>query len=129
MQSTDAVPRPPEPAGLKPIDFEELIDRCMGRLDLAQRILSRFSEAAEAEMLALQEALARSDRDAIGQIAHRVAGGALTASAGPLADRCRRLEHEAVAGEPGEFEELVAETLQACRAAMETITSRSAGGN
>ena len=128
MLRTDATPRPSEPAG-KPVDFEELIDRCMGRLDLAQRILARFSEAAETEMFALQKAVERSDRDAVGEIAHRVAGGALTASAGPLADRCRRLEHEAAAGEAGKFEELVAETLQAYRAAMECITKRSVGGN
>ena len=125
MLPTDSVQTPNRSVDEKPIDFDALADRCMGRLDLVARVLARFQEAAEKEMRDLQDALERSDRDEVAKIAHRVAGSSLTASANPLAECSRRIEREASEGSYESIRQCVDEMLVMYQAVKTTVACRN----
>lgn len=74
------------------LDVDALMKRCLGRIDLVEKVLGRFAEEFTDELEALEQALANEDFEAIGTIAHRVKGASLTVSANTLSERAAALE-------------------------------------
>jgi len=97
-------PAPTEPASesAAPLDLADLMERCLGHLELAERLLKSFESRFWPEVLQLEEALAAEDREQVSQVAHRLKGASANVSACALgqimslieqASRCGRL-HE-----------------------------------
>jgi signal transduction histidine kinase/DNA-binding response OmpR family regulator len=74
------------------VDLPSLLNRCMGRKDLVNRLLQKFSDQAQADMTELSEALARNDLDQLRLVSHRIKGAAANISAEALRDCASRLE-------------------------------------
>lgn len=68
----------------EPVDYAELIGRCMDSADLAERILDRFEQSFEDDLAELLEASQRRDGDRVADIAHRMKGASANVSADGL---------------------------------------------
>ena len=79
-----------------PIDCEELLSRCMGRMELMERMLTSFRDNAESDVDALLDAIESGDKQELARIAHKLKGTSLTVSARSLADTADRLQEVAV---------------------------------
>jgi CheY-like chemotaxis protein/HPt (histidine-containing phosphotransfer) domain-containing protein len=88
----------PLPHGNAPLDQGSLAEVSGGDAALEREILSDFRSAADADMAALRDALARRDLARATQTAHRVKGACLTIGAKALAEVCARIERAARAG-------------------------------
>lgn len=87
------------PLAHTPVDMDDLLSRCLGRMSIAERILQRFQTALDDEIGKLQIALDREDLDQIGQIAHRIKGAALAVSAYDVSEVASQMEKQAGASE------------------------------
>ncbi|MBN1911087.1 MAG: Hpt domain-containing protein [Pirellulales bacterium] len=66
----------------KPVlDREDLLTRCLGNIEFAQRILSRFRERCAEDLASLEQAAQAGDADTAATLAHRIKGSAGNASA------------------------------------------------
>jgi HPt (histidine-containing phosphotransfer) domain-containing protein len=74
----------------KAINVDELLARCMGNAEIAQRILLKFQERFGLDLEELEQALRGQDSEAITQAAHRMKG----ASANVAAPRIYKLVSE-----------------------------------
>ncbi len=75
------------------IDTDELVNRCMGNIDFASRILQLLSAQCDTEIDALERALQLNHSDDACRIAHRLKGAFANAAAHRLSqladDVCR----------------------------------------
>jgi HPt (histidine-containing phosphotransfer) domain-containing protein len=67
-----------------PIDLQELIERCMGNLELAERVLSKLQSRFDEDMARLEQALSAKDGQLIASIAHRLKGASANVAAHDL---------------------------------------------
>ena len=74
------------------LDMQQLLDRCMGSLELAERCLVRFEQKLRADVESVQQCVDGDDRPELAQIAHRVKGSAATVAAEGLAKTAGALE-------------------------------------
>ena len=79
----------PPPAG---IDFASLMHRCMGKKDLAGRLLQKFQAQADADLQELETAIREQDAPRLRLVAHRLKGAAANVSAGAVRNYAGRLE-------------------------------------
>jgi CheY-like chemotaxis protein len=82
----------PASAAAAGISFELGLQRCMGRVELYERILKRFLEARLGDVAAVRDALAEQDFDKAAGIAHSVISTAGTIGAEGLSDAARALQ-------------------------------------
>jgi HPt (histidine-containing phosphotransfer) domain-containing protein len=80
--------QPAESAYSDVLDIERLRNRCMGNIDLLQRVLDQFSKRLPEELAELERALELSDSEQVARIAHRIKGTSANVSA-------ERLQHAA----------------------------------
>ncbi len=110
------------------LDFDQLVNRCMGRVDLAQKILARFLEQAELDVTALVNAVGgRAYHDA-SKLAHRLKGSAKTVSAGSIAQITEQIESVAQDESETELLSLITElrtSFQEFRSATASLQKRS----
>jgi HPt (histidine-containing phosphotransfer) domain-containing protein len=83
----------------KAIDTDELLGRCMGRIDFMERVLNRFLDASDKELADIEQALESGDHTELARVAHRLSGSALNVSAKPLATKAKQLEQLALRNE------------------------------
>lgn len=88
---------------LYPINVEDLLTRCLGRLDLAERILQKFLDALDVDVRQLEAAVQAGNADEVAHLAHRIKGASLAVSAGQLTACARHLEDSATAHRVEEF--------------------------
>ena len=74
------------------LDLPQLLGRCLGNLDLAERCLVRFEQRLRADLEEVERTVDAQDYAALTQVAHRVKGSAATVSAISLADAAAALE-------------------------------------
>jgi HPt (histidine-containing phosphotransfer) domain-containing protein len=84
------------PATAPTIDTEELLARCLGRIELMERIIDRFVGSSQAEIDSLEFALQSNDSQEIARLAHKLSGTAITVSAKSLATAAKALEQQAI---------------------------------
>ncbi len=79
----------PQPARPPQVDrhtlaLDELMERCLGNLNFAQRVVSVFEEHFGRDLAALEAGLASDDMDEVARIAHRMKGSSANAAAPQL---------------------------------------------
>lgn len=77
------------------IDLDELLERCLGNVELVQRVLQKFAERAPAELQRLQQALDENDLPTVARAAHLIKGIAGNLAAHRLHDLAAQLEEAA----------------------------------
>jgi HPt (histidine-containing phosphotransfer) domain-containing protein len=81
-----------------PLDLAQLEHRCMGRLDLVERLLASFERRFPEELLQIEQSLAEEDAPRLTQLAHQLKGASANVAAPLLAGWMQRLERAAQAG-------------------------------
>ncbi len=77
------------------VDIDELLARCMGNLDFAERVLSMLQNRCAADIDDLDRAVEERDLEKIASIAHRLKGAYANAAAANLKSRASALEDSA----------------------------------
>jgi len=103
---------PPQPPVF---DYPELLRRCMGKRDLAARLLGMFSNDLRNRLATLDVAIQRSDREAIASIAHSLMGASANVSAAQIHQIGTRLLAAARGGDISEAPHLLESLRQAER--------------
>ena len=96
---SSVVARTNEPAA-RCIDMDSLTKRCLGRVDLAYRVLKKFHSSVGNDLALLEQAIAAQNLSEVARVAHRVRGASLTVSACNLAEYSHRLECRALSQGP-----------------------------
>ena len=78
----------------------ELLERLMGDHPLAQTVVNAFLLDVPNQLRELETLIEGHDPVALGRLAHRLRGAAVTAGATALAQRAEELEHAAANSEP-----------------------------
>ncbi len=63
------------------VDYDELVTRCLNKLDFAERMLTLFQNHCGDEMVVLEQAFAEGNLESVRRIAHRLGGAAANAAA------------------------------------------------
>jgi HPt (histidine-containing phosphotransfer) domain-containing protein len=66
------------------INVDELLVRCMGNVEIAERVLTKFQNRFSIDLSELQKGLGEQNPDLIGQAAHRIKGASANVSAPAL---------------------------------------------
>jgi HPt (histidine-containing phosphotransfer) domain-containing protein len=74
---------------------EELLARCVGRLDFAERIIGKFVEHFERDIQHLEDSLVQGDLSAMVCTAHRMKGAAANVAAPALLAQTAEIEQSA----------------------------------
>ena len=85
-------------SNIEVLDLQGLCDRCMGNLELVQRVLGRFEQRLPGELDELQRELELGDAAKIALIAHRIRGSASNVSAAGLQKAAAEIEDSTRAG-------------------------------
>lgn len=98
------------------IDVQDVMDRCMGNLQLANRILSRFQDGLDETLQLLESLASQNEWEQVGKRVHRLKGEAGNVGCRPMVELAARLEDACVRGQQGAAAALLAEL---CRAAKQ----------
>ncbi len=80
------------------MDLKALYARCMGNLNLMERVLDKFEKRLPEELAELEQALQLHDAATIAQLAHRIKGTCSNVSAGGLRQAAEEIEYMGHAG-------------------------------
>ena len=75
-----------------PINTQELVERCMGNIDLAERVLAKLQSRFDEDLAGLEQALSAKDGRRIASIAHRLKGAAANVAARDLQKYAAEIE-------------------------------------
>ena len=94
LQARDAIVRPARTSSSEPvwIALQDLVDRCLGNLDLADRILTRFTDGLPGHLRELEELAAGEDLAPLACRAHRLKGEAANVGCHPIHRLASQLE-------------------------------------
>jgi HPt (histidine-containing phosphotransfer) domain-containing protein len=81
------------------IDLDDLMTRCLGNLEFADRILTVFQSRFESDLSELEHAVQLGDVERVERIAHRLKGACANAAASGLAERATNLWNAAHEGQ------------------------------
>jgi HPt (histidine-containing phosphotransfer) domain-containing protein len=85
----------------KPLDREELVRRCLGRIELAERLLKSFESRFPEDLSRIEECLLAGDSTELTRLVHQLKGSAANVSAPELHMVMTRME-QAVRGQQHE---------------------------
>jgi HPt (histidine-containing phosphotransfer) domain-containing protein len=95
------------------IDLEELLARCMGNLQIAERVLTKFQDRFGVDLGELEQWLDQHNAGAIATVAHRMKGASANVGAPALYEVTSELEQlgraERIAEIPSELQQLRSE--------------------
>jgi HPt (histidine-containing phosphotransfer) domain-containing protein len=74
----------PECRELPSLEFQQLLDRCVGNLDFAERLLTKFEDQLDAELAQLEQLLRGENTHELASRAHTLKGAAATVGATAL---------------------------------------------
>jgi len=92
----------------RPIDFEALLQRCMGNTKCVERVLTKFEDKARESLAQIRESLKTADANQIALFAHGLKGAAANLSAEPLREIASQLEKFAKSGNLEQVEDCLA---------------------
>lgn len=75
-----------------PVNYAELVDRCMDSVELAEQILGRFEQCFATDLAELLDAFHCQDRQRLVTVAHRLKGASANVSATGLMRIASELE-------------------------------------
>jgi HPt (histidine-containing phosphotransfer) domain-containing protein len=93
------------------LDLDSLTKRCLGRVDLAYRVLEKFNSSVGNDMALLEQAIVARNLTEVARVAHRVKGASLSVSACSLAEHSHRLECRAL-NLPSDAEQRLSDGLE-----------------
>ncbi len=76
----------------RPIDHDALLKRCMGRVDLMQKIVETYLVRVGDDIQTLVKAIELENTPEIARLAHKLKGSSLTVSARDLAETAGAIE-------------------------------------
>jgi len=82
---------------------DELLERCMGNIEFAERVLSKFLLRFDDDLIELEKGLEAEDSEEIARVAHRLKGASANVGAHTLRDRAAGIETLARAGQTSEI--------------------------
>lgn len=85
------------------LQFDELLGRCMGNLELAAQAIDAFEAQFQDDLQELRQAQRNNDLSAARRTAHRMKGGAANVAATGLSEALSRLVDAAASNNPQEF--------------------------
>jgi HPt (histidine-containing phosphotransfer) domain-containing protein len=81
--------------GKTTLDMNDLMARCLGNLEFAERVLNMFHQRCDEDLTELERAVAVGDIETVARIAHRLKGAAANSSVPGLRARAVEIEHAA----------------------------------
>ena len=99
-QSCMDVAKPSVPV---PLDYKQLLERCIGKIELAERVLRKYEQRFSEDFSELETAVRAQDAAEVTQIAHRLRGTSANVSAEGLMQLTARLEDM---GQANRFDEM-----------------------
>jgi HPt (histidine-containing phosphotransfer) domain-containing protein len=79
-------------------DREDLLARCLGKLEFAERVLAKFTSRFDLDLDQLEQALRSEDPETIAHVAHRLKGASANVGAGRLREKAAEIEESARRG-------------------------------
>ena len=104
-------------------DFQELLDRCLGNLEFAERVLAKFQSRFDDDLVEIEQALDAKDADAVARVAHRLKGASATAAANGIRDQAAKIEDLARNHHVEEIPTRLQELRNECSRFAETVSS------
>lgn len=80
------------------INYQELLNRCMGKTELVKKILGRFQETMPLRIEEIQASCTQGDPEQIRALGHAIKGVAANISAESFRAAAERMEHAAKSG-------------------------------
>jgi HPt (histidine-containing phosphotransfer) domain-containing protein len=118
---------PPEEPGAnaeeKWINLQQLVDRCLGNLALADRLIATFSQGLDEAVVQLQIAIEEQDMKTTALLAHRLKGEAANLGSQRLHRHAAELEDAARNGHQHDAGALAGTLRAACRLFRENVPS------
>ncbi len=74
------------------LNFEDLLARCLGNVDMAERILTKFQARIGLDLDELERGVDQQNAGAIAQVAHRIKGASASVSAPLLYELAAEIE-------------------------------------
>jgi len=111
-------------AGTPILDLEELVDRCSGNREFAEKILEKFAKRSPESLERLAEAVKSGVDNEVARAAHTIKGAAGNVSAQRLTAAVADMVQAARSHEQARYTELqqrVEEEFAACQAAIESL--------
>lgn len=87
----------------------DLVNRCLGRLELVDRILRAFDGQVERDLHSLRQALVQNDLKQVASIAHRMKGAAANCSMTAMANTAATIEQQARQERPDQLFDLLSD--------------------
>lgn len=103
------------------IDLEALKSRCLGNVDLVQRVLKKFSAQLNCDLAELERAARMGDVESFALVAHRVKGMSANVEARQLNRRAAAAEQCALARVISELPECLEQLRQEHTRVMEAL--------
>jgi HPt (histidine-containing phosphotransfer) domain-containing protein len=91
------------------LNYDELLTRCLNRLDFAERMLDLFQTRSAEELADVEQAAERGDIEQVRRIAHRLAGAAANAAAFGVQQRAAELRIAATSGSAVDVQQRIAD--------------------
>jgi len=85
------------------LDVQDLMARCMGNIEFAERVLSTFQELGNEALADLEQAIAAEDAETLARLAHRLKGASANAAAPGLRAHAAEIERAARQSSLGEI--------------------------
>lgn len=96
-----------------PVNLEQLVRRCMGRIELAERLLKSFETRFPEDLSKIEECLAQDDATGMSRLVHQLKGAAANISAPELYAILVRMELAVRGQQPEIAHNCLAEVHQA----------------
>ena len=74
------------------LNIDELLARCLGNISFATRMLAKFQDRFEQDLLELDKAILAQDTEAVARIAHRIKGASANVAAAQLHESSAEIE-------------------------------------
>ena len=74
------------------LDTDELLARCMGNIEFAERLLTKFQGRLDEDIAELEAAMQAEDLDVVARVAHRIKGASANVAAHDLQKRAGEIE-------------------------------------
>lgn len=106
------------------LDLEDLKARCLGNMDLVERVLSKMSDQLDRDLEHVDRALQAGDAAEVAQFAHRIKGVAASVAARSLFDAAAAVEEQALANAINELPQHI-DRLRHDRSRLSSFLERS----
>jgi HPt (histidine-containing phosphotransfer) domain-containing protein len=91
------------------IHVDDLMNRCMGSIDFATRILGALATGCGSDMDELQQAVVDGDSDHVAEVAHRLKGALANCGARGLSQQADQICHAAQRCAPEQLQRQISE--------------------